>query len=92
MHLRGEFTNGSVAADGTVTLIGPFIETDYNRHDGIVFQEDSRQSGAVPLKIVISPASKKFTLSWCSFIPPAGTGSFSIDVTKGDLRVYYLKD
>ena len=94
MHLRGDFTSGSVAQDGTVTLTGPFIETDYSRDSGIVYQEDSRQSGQTPLKIVIAgpPSSRKFTLSWCSFIPPAGMGSFSIEVGSGSLRVHYIRD
>ena len=87
MHVKGDITAGSVAADGKVTLTGPFIETDYNRGEGIVFQEDSSVSGASPMKIVVSPASKTFTLTWCSFIPPAGTGSFAVEVTNGNLKV-----
>jgi hypothetical protein len=91
VRLNGELTKGAVANDGAVTLTGPFIDTEYSREDGIVFQEDSRESGATPLKIVIAnPSAKTFTLSWCSFIPPAGNGSFSIDITNGNLRVHKL--
>ena len=87
MLLKGEITAGSVAVDGTVTLTGPFLETDFTRAEGIVYQEDSSVSGAPPLRIVVAPASKTFTLTWCSFIPPAGTGSFSVEVTNGSLKV-----
>ncbi|MCI0624038.1 MAG: hypothetical protein L0387_20690 [Acidobacteria bacterium] len=90
MHLAGEITGGSVKPNGDVELTGPFIETDYTRGEGIVFQEDSRVSGAAPLKIVVSgvPGSQQFTLAWCSFIPPGGTGSFFVQVTKGTLRIH----
>jgi hypothetical protein len=88
MHLDGEITEGSVHPDGKVELTGPFIETDYTRGDGIVFEEDSRVSGSSPLKIVVAPQQKEFTLSWCDFIPPGGTGSFSVEVTSGNLKVH----
>ena len=88
IHLRGEITTGAVKTNGDVELTGPFIETDYTRADGIVFQEDSRVSGAPPVKIVLSgaPGSQQFTLAWCAFIP--SPGSFSVEVTKGTLRIH----
>jgi len=90
MHLVGEITAGSVKPNGDVDLTGPFIETDYTRSEGIVFQEDSRVTGVAGIRIVVPgvPGSQQFTLAWCSFIPPGGTGSFLIEVTKGTLRIH----
>lgn len=90
IHLWGEITAGVVKPNGDVELSGPFIETDYNRREGIVFREDSRVSGAAPVKIVISgrPGAQQFTLAWCSFIPPAGTGAFLAEVEHGSLKIH----
>jgi hypothetical protein len=85
--LKTEVATGSVGGDGSVELNGPFVETDYNRTEGIVFQEDSRVTGITPWKVVIAPDAKTFALSWCAFIPPAGTGSFAAEVTSGKLNV-----
>ena len=89
MNLKGEIASGSANGDGSVELNGPFIETDYDRGQGIVYEEDSRETGATPLRIVVSgsPGSKQFTLSWCAFIPPNGNGVFTVEVTKGTLKV-----
>jgi len=89
IHLQGEITAGAVSPGGEITLTGPFIETDYASSEGILFREDSRVSGASPLRIVTlgPPGSKTFTLAWCNFIPPGGAGSFSIEVTSGNLKV-----
>ena len=60
-------------------LAGVDLVTDYSRGDGIVFQENSSNSGAPPMTLVISPGGKTFTLSWCAFIP--SRGYFSVEVT-----------
>lgn len=88
IHLQGEITSGSTSTDGTVVLTGPFIETDFASGEGLVYREDSRESGSAPLRLVVSPASNSFTLDWCAFIPPNGMGSFSIQVVKGNLKVH----
>jgi hypothetical protein len=87
IHLEGEITAGSVDDQGKVSLAGPFVERDYSRSDGLVYEEDSRESGATPLAIVVSPKSREFTFSWCDFIPPDGTGHFSSVITGGNLNV-----
>ena len=50
---------------------------------------DSCRPVLAPVRIVVSglPGSQRFTLAWCAFIPPGGTGSFSIEVTKGNLQI-----
>ena len=88
VHLQGDLTTGSVRPDGKLVLSGPFVETDYSRGEGIVYQEDSRDSGQPPLRIEITPGTQSFTLSWCAFIPPNGTGVFSVEVTNGNLKVH----
>ena len=90
LHLQGEITSGSTSSGGTVTLSGPFIETDFAPGEGLIFREDSRVSGVPPLTLVISPASDSFSLTWCAFIPPNGTGSFSVDVVSGNLKIHPL--
>ena len=90
IHLEGDLKTGSVDQTGQASLGGTFIETDYSRTEGIVYQEDSSVSGAAPLAIVISPDSRKFTLAWCGFIP--GSGYFSAEVTEGHLKVHQASD
>jgi hypothetical protein len=90
IHLEGDLKTGSVDSAGQVSLVGPFVETDYSRSEGIVYQEDSSVSGAAPLAIVISPDSRKFTLAWCAFIP--GNGYFSAEVKEGHLKVHQASD
>jgi hypothetical protein len=90
VHLQGEITSGSVSTGGIATLTGPFIETDFASGEGLIFREDSRVSGAPPLTLVISPASDSFSLTWCAFIPPNGTGSFSVEVVNGNLKIHQL--
>jgi hypothetical protein len=60
MHLSGEITEGLVDWNGTVTLTGPFIETDFSRRVGVVFYEDSRATGVGPMIIEVSPGSTTF--------------------------------
>ena len=90
LHLQGEIVAGSVSPGGTVTVSGPFIETDFASGEGLIYREDSRESGSAPLTLVISPTSDTFTLTWCAFIPPNGTGTFSIQVVSGNLKVHML--
>jgi hypothetical protein len=90
VHLQGEITSGSASTGGTVTLTGPFVETDFASGEGLIFREDSRVSGSPPLTLVISPASDSFSLTWCAFIPPNGTGSFSVEVVNGNLKIHQL--
>lgn len=85
MHVQGTFTTGGIAPSGSVWLSGPFLETDFNRTEGIVFQENSAVSGSAPMKVTIAPDTKSFTLSWCSFIP--APGFFTVVPTDGSLRV-----
>lgn len=92
LHLQGEITSGSTNTDGTVVLTGPFVETDFASGEGLIFRVDSRVSGDAPLTLVISPASNRFTLTWCAFIPPNGTGSFSTEVVNGNLKIHQLPE
>ena len=89
LHLVGEVTAGTLNTDGSVDLLGPFIETDFSQSEGIVYQEDSRVTGASPVRVSISPppGSRTFKLSWCSFIPPNGTGYFTVEIANGNLIV-----
>jgi hypothetical protein len=86
IQLKGDITAGAAAGDGKIELTGPFVETDFTSGEGIVYQEDSRVSGSTPLKIVVTPGLPEFTISWCDFIPPNGTGSFGVQVTSGNLK------
>jgi hypothetical protein len=85
IRLKGDFKSGSVDSAGNISLTGPFVETDYSRGEGIVYQEDSSVSGAAPIEIVVAPDARAFTLTWCDFIP--GVGYFSIVVSKGHLMI-----
>jgi hypothetical protein len=86
--LHGEVNSAAIRADGATVLSGPWIETDYASSQGIVFREDSRTTGASPLVVVIpASAPNTFTITWCTFIPPDGSGSFSAQVTNGNLSV-----
>jgi hypothetical protein len=89
LHLVGDVTTGTANPDGSVDLSGPFIETDFSQSEGIVYQEDSRVTGASPVRVSISapPEPRTFKLSWCSFIPPNGAGYFSVEVANGNLTV-----
>jgi hypothetical protein len=92
VHLQGEITSGLTNTDGTVVVTGPFIETDFASGEGLIFREDSRVSGAAPLMVTVSPGSDTFTFTWCAFIPPNGTGSFSTEVVSGNLKVHQLPE
>ena len=59
---------------------------------GPQFPARAKVAFALLVTLVVSPASDVFTLTWCAFIPPNNTGSFSVEVLKGNLKIHHLPE
>lgn len=87
MLLNGEILSAEVGGDGEVTLTGPFIETDFSRSEGVVFQENSRVTGVGPLRVEVTPGSETFKFTWCELTAFNEGELFTVTVTNGSLDV-----